>query len=77
MRCLEKLPNGRVRFAHSAPAFVDFEQSPIRPRRDQVRYLIQRCEEEIARNKAVLSEAELAEYREALEFYRSKLETAR
>jgi len=39
--------------------------------------LIQRCEEEIARNKDLLSDAELAEYREALEFYRGKLPTAR
>lgn len=77
VRCFEKLPTGRLRFAHSAPAFVDYESSSVRPRRDQVRYLIQRCEEEIARNKDVLSEAELAEYREALEFYRSKLATAR
>ncbi len=77
VRCIEKLPSGRIRFAHSAPAFVDYEGSPVRPTRDQVRYLIQRCEEEIARNKEVLSEAELAEYREALEFYRGKLETAR
>lgn len=77
VRCFEKLPNGRIRFAHSAPAFVDYEDSSVKPRRDQVRYLIQRCEEEIARNKDVLSDAELAEYREALEFYRSKLATAR
>ncbi len=77
LRCFEKLPNGRIRFAHSAPVFVDVPGKPIRPRRDQVRYLIQRCEEEIARNKDVLSDAELAEYREALEFYRSKLATAR
>ena len=77
LRCFETLPNGRTRFAHSAPAFVDFADSPVRPRRDQIRYLIQRCEEELARNKEVLSEAELAEYREALEFYRGKLETAR
>lgn len=77
VRCFEKLPNGRTRFAHSAPAFIDYEDSPLRPRRDQVRYLIQRCEEELARNKEVLNESELAEYREALEFYQSKLATAR
>ncbi len=77
LRCFERQPNGRIRFAHSAPVFVDVPGKPIRPRRDQVRYLIQRCEEEIARNKEVLSDAELAEYREALEFYRSKLTTAR
>ncbi len=77
IRCWEELPNGRFRFAHTAPVFVDVPNKPLQPRRDQVRYLIQRCEEEIARNKDVLSDAELAEYREALEFYRSKLETAR
>lgn len=77
VRCFEKLPNQRLRFAHTAPIFFDVPDQPLRPTRDQVRYLIQRCEEEIARNKDVLSEAELAEYREALEFYRSKLATAR
>ncbi len=77
IRCFEKLPNGRVRFAHSAPVFVDVAAKPIRPRRDQVRYLIQRCEEEIARNKDVLIEAELAEYREALEFYQAQMKVAR
>lgn len=77
VRCFERLPNGRTRFAHSAPAFIDYEDSPIRPQRDQVRYLIQRCEEELARNKDVLNESELAEYREALEFYQGKLTTAR
>jgi hypothetical protein len=77
VRCFEKLPDGRLRFAHSAPSFLEYEDSPVRPARDQVRYLIQRCEEEIARNKDVLSDAELVEYREALEFYRGKLPTAR
>jgi hypothetical protein len=77
VRIWEELPNGRLRFAHTAPYFVDVPGEPLRPRRDQVRYLIQRCEEEIARNKEVLTDAELAEYREALEFYRGKLETAR
>lgn len=77
IRCFEFRPGGKVLFAHSAPVYSDVAGSPIRPELAQVRYLIQRCEEEIARNKEVLSEAELAEYREALEFYRSKLATAR
>lgn len=77
VRIWEELPNGRLRFAHTAPYFVDVPDKPLRPRRDQVRYLVQRCEEEIARNKDVLSDAELTEYREALEFYRGKLATAR
>lgn len=77
LRCFEKLPNGRVRFAHSAPVFIDVLGKPLHPRREQVRYLMQRCEEEIARCKPVLSDAELAEYREALDFYRSQLPNAR
>ncbi|MBM3971588.1 MAG: hypothetical protein FJ302_17275 [Planctomycetes bacterium] len=77
VRCFEQLPDGRLRFAHTAPIPFDVQGSSVRPTRDQVRYLIQRCEEEIARNKDVLSDAELAEYREALEFYRGKLATAR
>jgi hypothetical protein len=77
IRCFEMDADGRGRFAHTAPVFLDIPGNSLEPRRDQVRYLIQRCEEEIARNKDVLSEAELAEYREALEFYRAQLATAR
>lgn len=77
IRCWEQLPNGRQRFAHTAPVFVDVPGKPICPRRDQVRYLLQRCEEELARCKDVLSDAELSEYRNAAEFYRSQLATAR
>ena len=77
MRCFEQLPDGRLRFAHSAPMFIDIDGAPLTPHLRQVRSLVLRMEEEIARNKDVLSDAELAEYREALEFYRSKLATAR
>ena len=77
IRCFEYRPDGRILFAHSAPVYWDAPGHTLRPRRDQVRYLIQRCEEEIARNKDLLSKAELDEYRDALEFYRGKLETAR
>lgn len=77
VRCFETLPGGRSRFAHSAPVFIDIPGRPLRPRRDQVRYLIQRCEEELARNRDVLSEPELAEYREALTFYQQQLPAAR
>lgn len=77
MRCFEQLPDGRLRFAHSAPLFIDIDGAPVTPHLRQVRSLVLRMEEEIARNKEVLSEAELAEYREALEFYRGKLATAR
>lgn len=77
IRCFERLPNGRLRFAHSAPVFANYSGSTLRPRRDQVHYLLQRCEAEIERNLQTLSNAELAEYREAAEFYRAQLATAR
>ena len=76
IRCFEFRSDGKVVFAHSAPIYWDVDNNVIRPELPQVRYLIQRCEEELARNKDVLSDAELAEYREALEFYRGKLEMA-
>ena len=77
VRCFETLPDGRIRFAHTAPVFFDVPDKPLRPRRDQARYLLRRVEEEIARNREILGESELAEYREALEFYRSRLTAAR
>ncbi|MFO0901722.1 MAG: CehA/McbA family metallohydrolase [Pirellulales bacterium] len=77
VRCFEQRADGRPRFAHSAPAFLDLPGASLRPRRDQVHYLLQRCESEIDRNQQVLTAEELAEYREAAEFYRRQLPTAR
>jgi hypothetical protein len=42
-----------------------------------VEYLLKRVEDEIARNKEVLNAESLAEYQEAAEFYRKKLQEAR
>jgi hypothetical protein len=76
-RCTEDRPDGRPRWAHSAPIFSDVENRPLRPRRTEVEFLIRRVEEEIARNKDLLPAAAMAEYQEALEFYKDKLATAR
>ncbi len=65
------------RFAHSAPWWVDVPGRPLRPRKQEVEYLLQRVEAELARHAGVLSEAALDEYREAATIYRAKLETAR
>lgn len=51
VRCFEFRSDGKVLFAHSAPVYWDVADNTIRPELDQVRYLILRCEEEIARNK--------------------------
>ena len=68
-RCFETLPDGRERFAHSAPIFIDVEGKPLRPKKAEVEYLISRVRSEIERNTGVLSDEALAEFREALAKY--------
>jgi len=68
-RCYETLPDGRERFAHSAPIFIDVEGQPLRPRKAEVEYLISRVKAEIERNTGVLSEEALKEFRAALAKY--------
>jgi hypothetical protein len=77
VRCWSKQDSSRERFAHTAPVWFDDPQHPIRPRRREVRYLIERMEEELARNKGVLDEAALGEYREALKVYQGLAKQAR
>jgi hypothetical protein len=76
VRCFEELPDGRERFAHSAPIFIDVKDKPLVPRKAEVEYLISRVEGEIARNKDVLSAEAMAEFREALAHYQKIAETA-
>ncbi len=70
VRVFEQRPNKRIRFAHSSPVFVEVAGQPLRPTREQIDYITHQIESEIEHSKAVLSEAELNEYREALEIYR-------
>jgi hypothetical protein len=77
VRCFERHPEGRLRFAHSNPMFVDVAGKPLRPRKDEAEYLAQRMREEIARNQNLLDAESLAEYQEALRVYQRLAETAR
>ena len=61
--------NGRVRFAHTGPFHVLVEGRPLRPRKAEVEYLVDRVEKEIARSRGTLPEAAIAEYEKALEAY--------
>lgn len=70
VRVFEQRPNKRIRFAHSSPVFVAVPGRPLRPTREQIDYIAGQIEAEIQRDQAVLSEAELAEYRTALAVYR-------
>lgn len=77
VRCYGKAGNGRPRFAHSAPFRFTVPGRPLRPKREEVAYLVSRVEAELSRHQGVLPEAALGEYEDALEFYRSKLKEAR
>ncbi|MEO8354226.1 MAG: hypothetical protein ABI680_21055 [Chthoniobacteraceae bacterium] len=70
--CLFESSGGRRdQFAHSSPIFIEVPGRPLRPRRKEITYLIQRVEEETARNESVLSPEALDEYRAALAFYQT------
>jgi hypothetical protein len=77
VRCFETRGNERFRFAHTAPVHFDVPGKPLRPRKLEVNYFIQRMQEEITRNKDVLSDGELEEYRAALATYKEIAESAR
>ncbi len=77
VRCFEDHPEGRVRFAHTNPVFVDIPDRPLRPRQEEVGYLMQRMREEIARNRDVLDATSVDEYRQVLTLLERIAETAR
>lgn len=64
----EPIKTSRFRYAHTAPVYIEID-GPIKPRKREVNYFIQRMEQEIARNTGVLADDEVAEYRKALEIY--------
>ncbi len=70
VRCFEERPDGRIRFAHTAPFHVELPGHPARARRPEVEYLVRRVQEQIDRNKGVLPEEALDEYRAALGVYK-------
>jgi hypothetical protein len=77
VRAFEERPWRRVRFAHSSPVHVAVPGSPLRPRRHEIDYFVQRMQEELKRNEGVLRPNELDEYRQALAVYQKIAEQAR
>lgn len=73
VRSIEPQPDGRRRFAHTAPWHLRLGEQPIRPRAEQVEYFIALMEAEVRRNRGVLSPEGLAEFEQALEVYRRLL----
>jgi len=77
LRCWEARPGGRWRFAHTAPWFFDVANVPLRPRRHEVEFLVQRVRQEWERSRAVLPAQALDEYRRALAAFEKLRENAR
>ena len=77
VRVIELRPDGRRRFAHTAPWYIRIGDEPIRPRREQLDYFIELMEDELVRNRPVLDPRSLAEFQQALDHYRTLLERAK
>ncbi len=71
VRFFEDRAGRRVRFAHTAPWYVRIDGAPARPTWAEREYLVSRMRNEIQRSRGIVSEAGLAEYEHALDFYRS------
>lgn len=71
VRCFEGERGKRERFAHTAPFYIDVAGQFLKPRPEEVAFLIKRVEEQIERSKDVLPKAALDEYREALRVYKA------
>jgi len=69
VRCWEPRAGGRIRFAHTAPWCFDLPGAPLRPRREEIDFLIRSVRQEMARSSAVLPAEAMAEYQRALAIY--------
>ena len=76
VRSFQKMPDGRFRFAHTAPWHIEVDGQPVKPRREEVEYLISRVKNQIERNKNVLQKNELAEFEKAQSIYEGILKRA-
>ena len=77
IRTLIPQPDGRYRFAHTAPWHITVNEQPIQPRADQVWYFVQLMEAEQQRSADLLPEQARLEYEQALQVYRDLLRMAR
>lgn len=75
VRCWQIDDDGRFRFAHTAPWHVEIPGNPLRPRKEQIDYLIRRVKDQIERSSEALPSNAIAEYKEALVFYENLART--
>jgi hypothetical protein len=72
VRCWEEREGARVRFAHSAPTWIEVKDQPVQPRRREAEWLTDRTREELERSRTLLPPETVAEYQRALEFYQAQ-----
>jgi hypothetical protein len=75
-RVFTETPEGHVRFAHTAPVWVEVKDKPLAPDILETDYLKKRVETELDRNRKALSKDALVEFEDALEFFNRKLDEA-
>ncbi|MSU48623.1 MAG: hypothetical protein EXS37_05925 [Opitutus sp.] len=69
VRCWEDRPEGRVRYAHTAPWHVEIAGRPLQAPAEDREHLVTRMRDEIGRSRDVLPPSALAEYQQALAAY--------
>lgn len=69
VRCWEERPDGRFRWAHTAPWYVDVPGRPLQPRPEEKAFLVERMRLEIERSRGVLPPEAQAENELALAAY--------
>jgi hypothetical protein len=71
VRFWESQPDGQVRFAHTAPWYVEVGEEPVYIESHEKQYLIDRIRQEITRSNGIVSPEAMKEYQTALEFYQT------
>ncbi len=66
VRAFTKREADRISFAHTAPVHLAIEGQPLKPTRKQRDYLVKRVQDELDRNRGVLSSEALNEFEQAL-----------
>lgn len=71
LRCTENRPDKRLRFAHTAPWWLDIPGKPLRLSQHEKDYLVQRVRQEIERSTGILPDSAIDEYKAALNRFES------
>ncbi len=71
IRFWESQPDGQVRFAHTAPWYVEIGNQPVQLERYEKAYLVERMQREIERSSGIVSGEAMEEYRRGLAYYQA------